>query len=234
MMYKVLYEFRNCFKAVVIAIPPGMAESVERATSYERFVRTFQEPNKFLLYWNGMSPSRVLTEEWVTVIEVPEEELPGWDTKEDPSTMEQEQGTEAEMASMSELPQQGERQSLADVAEILQNQVGIDEEEQDETVEQAEDTLERSAVTSALALVDEYPFCNFDNVVPVECVEYDGANFTLRLVDAIGEMIKMEVEGRKQEPRRLFVIRTERMASFCARTSQTMGPSIWRCLVRAD
>ena len=79
-MYKVVYEFKDCFKAIVIAIPPGMADSQERTTSYEYFARTFQEPNKFLLYWNGMSPSRVLTEDWVTVIEVTEEEeLPDWD-----------------------------------------------------------------------------------------------------------------------------------------------------------
>jgi hypothetical protein len=51
-----------------------------------------------------------------------------------------------------------------------------------------------------LALVDEYPFCNFDNVVPVECVEYDGANFTLRLVDAIGEMIKWRWKAEDKSP----------------------------------
>jgi hypothetical protein len=63
MLYKVLYEFKSCFKAVVIAISPRSAESREHASSYEHFVRTFQEPNKHLLYWNGLFPSSVPNKE---------------------------------------------------------------------------------------------------------------------------------------------------------------------------
>ena len=48
-MYKVL-EFKKDFKAVVIAIPPGIESSRERTMSYENFVRVFQVPKAFLLY----------------------------------------------------------------------------------------------------------------------------------------------------------------------------------------
>jgi hypothetical protein len=118
------------------------------------------------------------------------------------------QGTETEMVSVPEVQQQVNRTSLSDVAQILQNKLSHSEaqdeegEEEEEAAdeEQLEDPLLRATSSNVLALVDEYPVCNFNEVVPVECVDYDGTNFTLRLVSAIGEMVNWRTNALKKTP----------------------------------
>jgi hypothetical protein len=148
-MHKVIYEFKDDFKAIVIAIPPGMADSQERTTSYEHFARTFQEPNKFLLYWNGMSPSRTIQEDWVTVVDVTDEEdMPedADDTGEIP-TSGHEHSIGGGMPPMLDRTGKEARQDLAAVAEIIRSRVEQDECQKYEQFHQLNATAAAASTT---------------------------------------------------------------------------------------
>ena len=191
-MYKVIFEFKEHFKAIVIAIPPGMENSQERTMSYENFARTFQEPNNFLLYWNGMSPSRTIKEDWVTVVDVTDEENMPEDVEDvgEMPTSGYEDSVGGGMPPMPVRTDDEARQNLVAVAEIIRSKVEQDERQKDEQCDQLNATADIASTVTTLALIDEHPPCVFESIIPVECVEPDGAYFTSRLVGVMGEFVK--------------------------------------------
>ena len=160
--------------------------------SYEHFARVFKEPHKFLLYWNGMSPSRAIQEDWVTVVDVTDEEdMPedADDTGEIP-TSGHEHSIGGGMPPMPERSNKEVRQNFAEVAEIIRSRVEQDEHQKDDRSDQMDATAAEASTVTTLALINEYPPCIFESVIPVECVEPDGAYFTSRLVGVMGEFVK--------------------------------------------